>query len=260
MYVMPLGMSCNRGTAPSRPPARFSPCRRRGRGWAWDGDRRGSARRRQQAVELGQAERLEHRFPAPQAGVLGLDLGGDRLALGVRRACPRPGEAGPRGRRRRPPRRGGGLGLGLGAAAGVGAFGASCRLDARRRHGSLAVVAGGDVVVADRGDEVAGRVLGDPLVLVLHEPVEDLQLGPDPPRRVAGDQLGGGLRGDAAVGQRLDQRGGLGGRLGGGQVVAAPRAAEEQDPPLALALERVPLVGRQRLQEAASPPARRGPA
>jgi hypothetical protein len=111
--------------------------------------------------------------------VLGLDPRDDRLALGLGQGVPAGAEVGLAGAGRL------GLGAGRGAAGPLGGGRLAADLGGVPVLGRE--VLGGAVVAADRGDEVAGRVLADPLVAVLGQPVEDLQPGPDPPRRVGRD-------------------------------------------------------------------------
>ena len=162
-------------------------------------------------LERRQAEGLEHVLPAAEARVVGPDRRPDRLALGLGELLPSGLQVGL---------------LGLGASVSsrallpgpaVGLLGLLLGLLGLDDLGELL---GGLVVRPDRGDEVAGRVLADPLVLVLDQPVEDLELGPDPARRVVRDQLGGRPGRDPPGGQGLDQARGLG-RGGGASSVDA---------------------------------------
>ena len=114
---------------------------------------------------------------------------------------------------------------------------------------ALANSLGGLVVGPDRGDEVAGRVLADPLVLVLDQPVEDLQLGPDPARRV---RLRPARRPSLAVTPRAvsastsaEASAGGGGRLGSRPCGPRIRMIRHGPAPL----PRVPLLGVEGLQE-----------
>ena len=120
------------------------------------------------------------------------------------------------------------LGLGLGR----GRLGLARRLGLDRLG---LIIDRGLIIRTDRGHEVAGGVLADPPVLVLEQPVEDLDLGPDPGRGVGLDQLLGRPGRDAPRLEGLDQLAGpvllpRGGVLRLGRRLAA---ADEDDPPAA---------------------------
>ena len=105
---------------------------------------------------------------------------------------------------------------------------------------------------------VAGRAFGHPLVLLLHQPVEYVDLGLDQLGGVPLHQLGRRCLGDATVDQLGSQGRGLrlGQRKGGlARRLEECRFLDKADfPVLAVLLET--FVGRQRLQELDALPAR----
>ena len=143
-------------------------------------------------------------FQRLRPGFSALTVGQDRLALGLGRAAPRRRGAWPPGPRSR---------WAWASACAFRCASTLARLACSRASsasaGARLIISGGLVVGSDRGDQVAGGVLADPLVLVAHQPVEDLDLGPDPAGRVGLDQLLGRLGRDPARLERLDQLRGL---------------------------------------------------